>query len=87
MNSLGDYLVIDLAQGAREDVEQLGSKPKFWVSREDGRWLFKEARPNTGDDAWQMIRRIPTHRASDASKRFAHSIVCYSLNELKRIQT
>lgn len=45
-----DYPIVDIPQDAREDVEQLGSKPKFWVSRDDGRWLFKEARPNTGED-------------------------------------
>jgi len=45
-----EYPIIDIPQDAREDVEQLGSKPKFWVTREDGRWLFKEARPNTGED-------------------------------------
>ena len=50
MNALSDYPIIDIPQDAREDIEQLGSKPKFWVSRDDGRWLFKEARPNTGED-------------------------------------
>ncbi len=50
MNALSDYPIIDIPQDAREDVEQLGSKPKFWVSLADGRWLFKVARPNTGED-------------------------------------
>jgi len=50
MNAIIDYPIIEIPQDAREDIEQLGSKPKFWVSREDGRWLFKEARPNTGED-------------------------------------
>jgi hypothetical protein len=30
--------------------EQLGSKEKFWFAREDGQWLFKKARQNTGED-------------------------------------
>ena len=34
----------------RESDEQLGSKPKFWFRHTDGkRWLFKYARPNTGE--------------------------------------
>ena len=27
------------------------------------------------DDAWQIISRIPAHRASGVSKQFAHAIV------------
>ncbi len=42
--------VVSIPFDAREDTEQLGSKPKFWVQLDDGRWLFKEARPNTGED-------------------------------------
>lgn len=38
---------VDLA--AKEDVEPLGKKPKFWFRREDGKWLFKSARENTGE--------------------------------------
>jgi hypothetical protein len=30
--------------------EQLGSKPKFWFSQNNDRWLFKERRSNTGED-------------------------------------
>lgn len=34
----------------RESDEQLGTKPKFWFRHIDGdRWLFKFARPNTGE--------------------------------------
>lgn len=32
------------------EVEQLGSKPKFWFTYENEKWLFKEARKNTGED-------------------------------------
>ena len=38
-------------------------------------------------DAWQAISRVPAHCASDISKQFAHAILCFSLTELKRIQT
>jgi len=34
----------------RSDVEQLGSKPKFWFKLAGENWLFKEARENTGED-------------------------------------
>lgn len=44
------YPVVKIPPDAREDTEQLGSKPKFWVLLDDGRWLFKEARPHTGED-------------------------------------
>ena len=44
------FPVIDIPLDAREDTEQLGSKPKFWVLLDGTRWLFKEARQNTGED-------------------------------------
>ena len=44
------YPVITIQPDDREDTEQLGSKPKFWVLLDDARWLFKESRPNTGED-------------------------------------
>ena len=45
-----DYPIVPIPADAREDIEQLGSKPKFWVTLDGQRWLFKEARPNTGED-------------------------------------
>ncbi len=44
------YPIVTIPLDAREDTEQLGSKPKFWVLLKDQRWLFKEARPGTGED-------------------------------------
>lgn len=44
------YPIVNIPADAREDTEQLGSKPKFWVLLDGKRWLFKEARPNTGED-------------------------------------
>ena len=44
------YPIVTIPPDAREDTEQLGSKPKFWVLLGDRRWLFKEARPDTGED-------------------------------------
>ena len=47
---MSHYAIVSIPLEAREDTEQLGSKPKFWVLIEGQRWLFKEARPNTGED-------------------------------------
>lgn len=44
------FTVVDIPLDAREDTEQLGSKPKFWVLLDGHRWLFKEARVGTGED-------------------------------------
>lgn len=44
------YDIVSIPEDAREDTEQLGSKPKFWVTLDGERWLFKEARENTGED-------------------------------------
>lgn len=44
------YDIVSIPEDAREDTEQLGSKPKFWVALGGERWLFKEARQNTGED-------------------------------------
>lgn len=56
------YPVVDIPADAREDIEQLGSKPKFWVTLDQQRWLFKEARPNTGEDwAEKLAAEIAKH--------------------------
>lgn len=44
------FNIVNLPPSSRLDTEQLGSKPKFWVTLDGDRWLFKEARPNTGED-------------------------------------
>lgn len=44
------YPIVTIPADAREDTEQLGSKPKFWVVLNGERWLFKEARADTGED-------------------------------------
>lgn len=44
------YPIITVPQASQGDVEQMGSKPKFWFRRGDERWLFKEARERTGED-------------------------------------
>jgi hypothetical protein len=44
------YSIVNIPADARDDIEQLGSKPKFWVVLDGKRWLFKEVRPGTGED-------------------------------------
>ena len=44
------YPIISIPPTERRDIEQLGSKAKFWVRLDRQLWLFKEARENTGED-------------------------------------
>lgn len=49
---LNPFQIIEVTPAMRSgsEVEQLGSKPKFWFTYEKEKWLFKEARKNTGED-------------------------------------
>ena len=49
-NTVTKLDIVSIRLDAREDTEQLGSKPKFWVLLNRKRWLFKEACPNTDED-------------------------------------
>ena len=61
---------VTAAMRSSSEVEQLGSKPKFWFKYEGENWLFKEARENTGED-WSeklaseiaFLLELPTHHA------------------------
>ena len=44
------YPVITVPDDAADLVEQLGTKPKFWYKYNNVNYLFKEGRPNTGED-------------------------------------
>jgi hypothetical protein len=45
------YQIINVPDHAADLPEQLGTKPKFWFQGENSvNYLFKEGRPNTGDD-------------------------------------
>ncbi len=45
------YPIIELAEDAPTQLEQLGTKAKFWYRDEKGRrMLFKEGRPRTGEN-------------------------------------
>ncbi len=51
------YPILQLRPGSSERFEALGSKPKFWFRMQDTDtpWLFKFARPNTGEDWAEKI--------------------------------
>ncbi len=79
------YPIIAIPAEAREDTEQLGSKPKFWVLLDDKRWLFKEARLNTGEDwaekvAAEVAKAIGVRAASVELADYAGRRGCISLN-------
>lgn len=68
------YPVIDIPADAKEDTEQLGSKPKFWITHCGERWLYKAARPGTGEDWSEKVAaeiaaylRIPAAKVDLAS--------------------
>ncbi len=70
---------------AREDTEQLGSKPKFWVLLDGQRWLFKEARPNTGEDwaekaAAEIAHTLGINAAKVELAEYGGKIGCISCN-------
>ena len=43
------YPILDVPQDSIEDIEQMGSKNKFWFRLDDERWLFKEPRISSGE--------------------------------------
>ena len=46
-------LPVTIAEVEEQADEQLGTKKKLWVLRDDGRWwLYKQARPDTPGEAW-----------------------------------
>jgi hypothetical protein len=62
------FSIVEVTSEMRRDVEQLGSKPKFWFKHHGENWLFKEARENTGEDWAEKVASeiayllgMPTH--------------------------
>ncbi|MBK1988273.1 HipA domain-containing protein [Sphaerospermopsis aphanizomenoides BCCUSP55] len=50
------FPIIDVPLDASQDIEDLGTKEKFWFHEPTlGRCLFKKARPNTGEDWAEKI--------------------------------
>jgi HipA-like C-terminal domain len=84
-----EYTIVDIPQDAREDTEQLGSKPKFWVTLADGRWLFKAARPNTGEDwaekvAAELAKILDVDAAEVELATYVSQRGCISKNFIQR---
>lgn len=64
------FPIIEVQREMRREVEQIGSKPKFWFKFHGENWLFKEARENTGEDWAEKIASeaanllgLPAHHA------------------------
>ena len=49
------FPVIPIPDDARESLEQLGTKEKFWLRIDDRRYLFKMGRPGTGENWAEKI--------------------------------
>lgn len=49
MTSLSPYPILSVRSDDLISDEALGSKTKFWFQQDGRRWLFKEARDNTGE--------------------------------------
>lgn len=82
---MSPYAIVNIPLEAREDTEQLGSKPKFWVLIDKQRWLFKEARPNTGEDwaekaAAEIAHAMGINAAKVELAEFGGKIGCISCN-------
>ncbi|MBE9058692.1 hypothetical protein [Sphaerospermopsis sp. LEGE 08334] len=61
------FPIIEVPLDASQDIEDLGTKEKFWFYHPDlGRCLFKKARSNTGED-WAI------HNASEILMFFVNS--------------
>jgi hypothetical protein len=50
-----EFAILKIDSDMRGNLEQLGSKPKFWFQYQGEKWLFKEARENTGEDWAEKI--------------------------------
>jgi hypothetical protein len=79
------YPIVNIPLDAREDTEQLGSKPKFWALVDGRRWLFKETRPDTGEDwaekvAAEIAQAIGIRAATVELAEYAGRRGCISLN-------
>lgn len=77
------YPIIEIEPNSVIGDEQLGSKPKFWFSRGEERWLFKERRPNTGEDwaekvASEIAKLIGVNAADVELARYGDRLGCAS---------
>ncbi len=66
--------ILEVDPSWRRGIEDMGSKPKFWFRYQDEMWLYKKARPKTGEHWAEKIASeiaelmgLPTHKALIAS--------------------
>jgi hypothetical protein len=66
--------ILEIDPKWRREIEDMGSKPKFWFRHQDEMWLFKQARPNTGEHWAEKVASeiaellgLPTHEVILAS--------------------
>ncbi len=52
---MAEYPILQVLPAESIGDEALGSKTKFWIRRDEKRWLFKEAREGTGEDWAEKI--------------------------------
>ncbi|MDO9452242.1 MAG: HipA domain-containing protein [Stagnimonas sp.] len=86
---MSSYPVISVLANEIDQDEQLGSKTKFWIRRGEDRWLFKEARPNTGEDwaekvASEIAKRLNINTAQVELAEFAGKRGCLCQSFLNR---
>jgi hypothetical protein len=79
------FPIIDISNNTVVSDEQLGSKSKFWIARDAERWLFKEARENTGEDwaekvASEVAQLIDVSAARTELAEYAGRRGCLSLS-------
>ncbi len=81
--------IIEIEPLWRREIEDMGSKPKFWFWYQGELWLFKQARPNTGEHWAEKIASeialqlgLPTHDVRIA--RFDGKMGCACRTFLKK---
>ncbi len=80
--------ILEIDPSWRREIEDMGSKPKFWFRYQDEMWLFKQARPNTGEHWAEKVASeiaallgLPTHDVTIA--RFDGRMGCACRSFLK----
>lgn len=65
--------ILEIDPSWRRGIEDMGSKPKFWFRYKEEMWLFKRARPNTGEHWAEKVASeiatlliLPTHEVQIA---------------------
>ncbi len=84
-----DDSILEIDPAWRRGIEDMGSKPKFWFRYENTMWLFKQARPHTGEHWAEKIAseiavmlKLPTHEVRIA--RYEGRIGCAVRTFLKK---